>query len=131
MSNYNSEKVISIKTTTLTGPMSQEKFYDDSPEVLEDDRVKPLITKLKALIPSENRPEWDLRPEAWKYGLRNHPDREFVTKILDNNNNGWRITKTPIAKIKCKGSAENYRAKINNIVEGIHLLIKRIEKGYI
>ncbi len=96
---------------------------------MNDSRVQFWLNQLKALPTSLSRPHWELPTEAWSFALRNHPDKDYVKFILFNNNNGWTITKNE--NIECKGTKENYKAKVDFIVTALEKVYKRVTSNYI
>ncbi len=111
--------------------MSEQMFFDTDGEVLNDEICRDLIERIQEIKASDTRPESHLNEDAFRYGLREFKDREYVENIVEFNKSGWPITSVNVRDIKCVGVKENYKAKIESIREGLRKLLSRVEKQYI
>ncbi len=108
----------------------QPKLYlDTDKELRNDPEINNLLVELESLVPSSIRPSPCLNIDGWETGYKIHPDRDHVQEMCNRNASGWIPTRNPL--INCKGTNTNYKAKAENIKEGLKALLRRIKQGHV
>ena len=115
---------------SVAGRSSRPKLYrSDDPVVLNDPRIKAILDRIRAHLPSPTREGWYLPEDQWRWYLKDYPDREYVDIVLERNATGWPTTCNE--DWKCYGEREEYPATIEHILEGLTKIEQRMDKKYI
>ncbi len=103
------------------------RYIDDCQAVLLNGDIQGLVRKIRNVIPVKKRDDWMHKQIAWCYGLRHHPDPQYVNQVMLWNTFGWPIAKSEF--FMCEGTKQNYTASIEEIKAGLEKILKLVKKG--
>lgn len=108
-------------------------YHSDHDVVLKDPAIQRIIKRLQGRPQPTSREGYHLNHDEWRFGLRNHPDRDYVASVLRRNrtdtvSGGWPVTST--INIAAPGASTGYPGTLKLWHDALLLIEDRMLKGY-
>lgn len=121
------EDITKLPRVKSTDP---KMYRPNSPELIKQPAIQTILTRLKRKAITTQR-EYTLNTEAWREGLKKHPDQEYTEEILRRNSNspdgGWSISSQ---NVEWECDAE-YSITIEEACAGLEKLEQMLGQGYV